>query len=166
MHSQPASKVYALLGTSPAGLDLSEAAARLSRCGRNTISRSRLTPLYRKFFSNFTHLMALLLWAGGVIAMVARLPELAIAIWTVNVINGLFSFWQEYRADKATEALLLMLPLHALVMRAGTEMRIPAEELVPGDLMLLSEGDHISADARLVWESELRVDHSDRKSVV
>jgi len=160
MHSQPASKVYALLGTSSAGLDLSEAAARLSRCGHNTISRSSLTPLYRKFLSNFTHLMALLLWAGGVIAMVARLPELAIAIWTVNVINGLFSFWQEYRADKATEALLLMLPLHALVMRAGTEMRIPAEELVPGDLMLLSEGDHISADARLVWESELRIDHS------
>ena len=80
----------------------------------------------------------------------AQMPQLGIAIWMVNVINGVFSFWQEFRAEKATEALRQLLPSYARVLRDGEEQRILAEELVPGDVMLLAEGDRISADARLV----------------
>src|SRR5262249_15039067 len=78
----------------------------------------------------------------------------------VNILNGVFSFWQEYKAEKATEALRRMLPTYARVLRDGQERRLLAAELVPGDIMLLAEGDHISADGRLVQEAELRVDQS------
>ena len=71
-----------------------------------------------------------------------------------------FRFWQEYKAERATAALKRLLPSYVRVMRGGQEQRILAEDLVPGDVMLLAEGDHISADGRLVEEAELRVDQS------
>jgi P-type E1-E2 ATPase len=88
------------------------------------------------------------------------MPELGIAIWIVNLINGVFSFWQEYQAEKATDALRRLLPRYARVRRDGNEERVRAEDLVPGDVILLAEGDHISADGRLVREADLRVDQS------
>ena len=104
--------------------------------------------------------MAVLLWVGGFIGFIAGMPELGVAIWIVNLINGVFSFWQEYQAEKATEALRRLLPRYARVRRDGGEQRVRAEELVPGDVILLTEGDHISADGRLVQEADLRVDQS------
>jgi P-type Ca2+ transporter type 2C len=100
--------------------------------------------------------MALLLWAGSLVALVAGLPAISIAIILVNLINGVFSFWQEHRADQATEALRRLLPVYARVIRDGREARVPADELVPGDVILLDEGDRISADARVVEHAELR----------
>ena len=88
------------------------------------------------------------------------MPQLGIAIWTVNIINGIFSFWQEFKAEKATEALRKLLPSYAHALRDGERQRVLTEELVPGDVILLEEGDRISADARLVDENELRVDES------
>jgi potassium/sodium efflux P-type ATPase len=104
--------------------------------------------------------MALLLWAGGLVGFIAQLPQIGIAIWAVNVINATFSFLQEYRAEKATQALRRILPLYARVLRDHREARIPAQDLVPGDVVLVAEGDRISADARLVEAIELRVDQS------
>ena len=156
----PVAEIYAALATQPGGLTQNEAAVRLQRYGRNTISEVTRQPLLLKFLANFTHLMALLLWVGGLIGFIAQMPQLGVAIWTVNLINGVFSFWQEYKAEKATEALRRLLPTYARVRRDGEEQRILAEELVPGDVMLLAEGEHISADGRLVQEAELRVDQS------
>ncbi len=156
----PVAEIYVALATQPGGLTQNEAAARLQRYGRNTISEVTRQSLLLKFLANFTHLMALLLWVGGLIGFIAQMPQLGIAIWTVNLINGVFSFWQEYKAEKATEALRRLLPTYARVRRDGEEQRILAEELVPGDVMLLAEGEHISADGRLVQEAELRVDQS------
>jgi Ca2+-transporting ATPase len=76
------------------------------------------------------------------------------------VINAFFSFWQEFRAEKAADALKKLLPQFARAVRDGHEAKVPANELVPGDVIVLSEGDHISADARLVEEAEMRVDLS------
>ena len=104
--------------------------------------------------------MALLLWVGGAMAFIGKMPELGWAVWAVIVINAVFSFWQEFRAERAAEALKKLLPRFARVLRDGQETKILAEELVPGDVLLLSEGDHISADARLVEENEMRVDLS------
>jgi Ca2+-transporting ATPase len=160
IYALPESDVYAALGSQPSGLSPAEAGLRLARHGRNTIREVKGKPLALRFLANFTHLMALLLWAGGLIGLLAHLPQLALAIWMVNVINGSFSFWQEYKAERATEALRRLLPHHALVLRDGEEVRLPAEELVPGDVLLLTEGEHISADARLVRGAELRVDQS------
>jgi len=160
IHKLPVEAVFLAAGTRACGLSQAEARERLSRHGPNAIKAARRKPLYLKFLANFTHLMAILLWIGGAMAFVGRMPQLGWAIWAVIIINAVFSFWQEYRAERAMEALRRLLPVYARVLRDGAECRIPAEELVPGDVMLLGEGDHISADGRLVEESELRVDQS------
>lgn len=160
IHDLPTGQVFAALDSNPQGLTPDEARERLAQYGLNVLHEPPRKPLIRALLAHFTHLMAWLLWIGGGVAFVAQTPTLGIAIWLVNVINGLFSFWQEYKAEQATAALRRMLPSYARVRRAGAEMRIPAEHLVPGDVLLLAEGDHISADARLVRESELRVDQS------
>ncbi|MGE5549392.1 MAG: cation-translocating P-type ATPase [Bacteroidota bacterium] len=160
IYTLPVQEVYAALGTQATGLTSAEAAERLRRYGPNAIDTVKGRSLLVKLLGNFTHLMALLLWVGGVIAFVARMPQLGVAIWMVNVINGAFSFWQEFKAERATEALKKLLPSYTRVLRDGQEQKILAEELVPGDIILLAEGDHISADARLVQEAEFRADQS------
>jgi P-type Ca2+ transporter type 2C len=156
----PPADIYAALGTQPQGLTPTEAAARLQLYGRNTIRPVATTPLVRKLLANFTHLMALLLWVGGLLGFLAQMPQLGVAIWLVNLINGVFSFWQEYKAEQATAALRRLLPTYARVVRDGQEQRLLAEELVPGDVILLAEGEHIAADGRLVQAADLRVDQS------
>lgn len=160
IHTVPPTDVYGPLDSNPQGLTQAEAKERLLRYGRNSIRTVARRSLLLRFASNFTHLMALLLWTGGAIGFLAHMPELGIAIWTVNFINGIFSFWQEYKAEKAVEALQQLLPRHVRVLRDGHEQQILAEMLTPGDVLLLAEGDQVSADSRLVQEAELRVDQS------
>ena len=160
IHQLSIDEVYQTLGSCVQGLTAIECQQRLEQFGPNAIQKSRGTPLIVRLLSNFTHLMAILLWVGGIVALIAKMPELAIAVWLVNIINGMFSFWQEFRASKATEALQKMLPSYARVLRDAHEARVPVEELVPGDVVLLSEGDKISADCRLVEQAELQVDQS------
>ncbi len=160
LHSLSINDVYAALGTRPDGLSKAEADQRLRRIGPNAIRETKRRPLVLKFLGNFTHLMALLLWAGGIMAFIGHLPQLGWAVWAVVVINAVFSFWQEYKAERATAALKRLLPSYVRAMRGGQEQRILAEHLVPGDVMLLAEGDRISADGRLTEEAELRVDQS------
>ncbi|HEX5690237.1 MAG TPA: cation-transporting P-type ATPase, partial [Roseiflexaceae bacterium] len=158
--SLPTTAVYQALDTQPEGLGQSEAGVRLRRCGPNALREVKGPPILFKLVANFTHMMALLLWVGGAVAFIAQLPQLGVAVWLVNLINGAFSFWQEYKAEQATAALRRLLPSYARVVRDGTEQRILAEDLVVGDLLLLAEGDHVSADSRLVAAAQLRVDQS------
>ncbi len=160
MEGVPADDVYAVGGSRAGGLTTDEARTRLRTYGANELQIAQPRPFVVRFAAHFTHLMALLLWAGSILAIVAGLGVLSVAVVSVNVINGVFSFWQEHKADKATEALRRLLPLHARVLRDGREARVPAEQLVPGDVILLGEGDRISADARVVEHAELRVDQS------
>lgn len=160
IHTLALADVYTQLNSQGQGLTTAEAVARLQRHGANTIHELQTRSLLHKLLTNFTHLMAMLLWVGGLLGFLAGMPELGLAIWIVNLINGFFSFWQEYQAEKATEALRRLLPLYARVRRNGSEERVRAEDLVPGDVILLAEGDHISADGRLVQEADLRVDQS------
>jgi calcium-translocating P-type ATPase len=106
------------------------------------------------------HFFALLLWGAGILAFVARMPELGVAIFAVVVINGLFAFAQEYRAERAAERLRDLLPRRATVMRDGKSVEIDASELVVGDVVLLSSGDRISADLRVVEAHTLSIDTS------
>lgn len=152
--------VYKALASDPSGLSNAQAAARQATSGKNLLKAAKAISPVVVFLSNFTHLMAILLWAAGTIAFVAGMPQLGIAIWLVNVINGCFSFWQERQASRATEALKEMLPSTATVIRDGHETKILAEDLVPGDVMLLSEGDKVSADGRVVMASDLQVNQS------
>jgi magnesium-transporting ATPase (P-type) len=153
-------KVYEALGTSSQGLTQDQAQEYQKEQGKNVIDEKKKKSELIIFLSNFTHLMAILLWVGGLVAFFADMPELGIAIWLVNVINGVFSFWQEHRASQATDALRNMLPSYARVIRDGEEQKILAEDLVIGDMILLEEGDKISADARLIECSDLQVNQS------
>ena len=160
IHQLPVDEVYQVLKSRVQGLNTPECEQRQEIFGPNAIQKSKGTPLIVRFVSNFTHLMAVLLWIGGFVALVADMPQLAIAVWLVNLINGTFSFWQEFRASKATDALQKMLPSYVRILRDAGESQISVEDLVPGDVMLLSEGDKISADCRLVEQAELQVDQS------
>ncbi len=104
--------------------------------------------------------MALLLWAAGLLAFVSRESGLGVFIWVVVLVNGFFSVWREYQAERAVAALSRLMPTYARVLRAGEEVQVLASELVPGDLLVLAEGDNIPADARLVEEYGLRTNNT------
>ena len=152
--------VFETLGTRPSGLTGDEARERLARDGRNELEELPGPSPLRKFLAQFVHLFALLLWAGAVLALLTGQAAIAIAIVAVIVLNGLFGYLQENRAERAVAALKKLLPTYSTVVRGGEEARIPAEELVAGDVLRLDEGDRVSADARLVDAVDVRSDES------
>ncbi|MCT6847446.1 MAG: HAD-IC family P-type ATPase, partial [Lactobacillus helsingborgensis] len=154
------SEVYTNLHSSSAGLTSAEATARLAKYGRNEIKKSEEESEWKTFFKNFISMMAILLWISGAVAMFSGTLELGIAIWLVNIINGLFSFWQERAAKRATDALNNMLPTYVQAIRDGKKTQIDAKELVPGDVFILQAGNAIPADARLITASSMQVDQS------
>ncbi len=158
--TQTAEAILAGLDAGPAGLPTPEARARLRRFGSNTLYHPHRKSLVLRFLANFTHIMALLLWAGGLIGFLAGLPQLGVSIWLVNIINGCFSFWMEYRAGKAMESLSRLMPQSATVLRDGGAARMDVADIVPGDVILLAEGDRVPADGRVVEERRLRLDES------
>ncbi|MDH7576925.1 MAG: cation-transporting P-type ATPase [Bacillota bacterium] len=154
--------VYGALGTAPGGLQESEVARRRARYGWNKLQRARRRSPLARFFLQFTDLFAvLLIVAAGItftVYLLGRNPgdlHLSVAILGVVFLNALVGFIQEYRAERATEVLNKLVPAKARVYREGKELEIDAAELVPGDVILLEEGDNIPADARLVQVFEL-----------
>jgi Ca2+-transporting ATPase len=150
--------VFTTLQSSPQGLSTQEAQERLRQNGPNELPEPPRRHLWLRFLDQLTHFMALLLWVAGILAFVSGTPELGWAIWAVIWINALFSFSQEFQAERAMAALKNVLPAQSKVYRDGNLIVIPARELVPGDLMELEEGDRISADARLISAQALSVD--------
>jgi magnesium-transporting ATPase (P-type) len=114
----------------------------------------------RQFGKQFTHLLAILLWVACGLALLAGLPPLAAAIVVVIVLNAVFAFAQEHRADRSAERLRSLLPMTARVRRDGQLRVIDASQLVRGDLVILRPGDRISADLRLTVSHALAVDES------
>jgi magnesium-transporting ATPase (P-type) len=156
----PVDRVWAALDTGPEGLTAVEAAARLLTDGPNRLPAPVRGGALRRLIAQMTHFFAALLWAAAVLAWVGGMPALAVAIAIVVVVNGVFSFVQEERAERATEALGELLPARARVVRDGHRLEFPAQDLVRGDLVVLREGDRISADARLIRTDGLMVDRS------
>lgn len=154
------SQVFSALDTRAEGLTVEEVRARLQKFGLNKIEAAKKTPLIYRFFFNFTHLFAVLLWIASILSFVSKMPELGWAIIIVIIINGVFSFVQEYKAEKATEALKKLLPFYVKVLREGQTQEVLASEVVPGDVVILGEGDKVPADARLLEAYELQVDNS------
>ncbi|MCK9152323.1 cation-translocating P-type ATPase [Methanobacterium alcaliphilum] len=153
-------EVFKRLKTSNNGLDHKDVQKRLKEYGLNQIKEVKRKSLIYSFLANFYNVLALLLWMASILAFITNTPQLGIAIMGVIIINAIFSFWQEFEAEKATEALKKILPLKAKVIREGCEIEILANQLVPGDFMVLEEGNNISADARLVEAYQMKVDNS------
>ncbi|MEB3172797.1 MAG: cation-transporting P-type ATPase [Cyanobacteriota bacterium] len=142
------------------GLSQNEAALRLARYGPNRLPPAAPRGLLRHLSDQLLHAMALLLWVAGGLALLAGTPELALAIWAVVLVNGLFSFWQEHQAERTMAALLKALPQQVKVWRDGALQQLPADALVPGDCVELEAGDQVPADGRLIEAQELYLDLS------
>ena len=164
IHKLTVEQALASLKTSLAGLARAEAARRLVEFGPNHVEELAHEHLLLGFAREFTHFFAIILWAGAALAFVAErfdpgqgMASLGVAIVGVIIINGIFSFWQEYKAERAVAALRQLLPQKVKVQRDGEIVEILAAELVPGDIVLLDEGSLVPADCRLVEAFALRV---------
>lgn len=160
-------EVYRRLYTAPTGLDMAQVEKRRRAHGPNEVEQAEEEPLWRVFLGEFTHFFALVLWMAVGLSLFAawRQPgegmgTLAVAIALVVVINGLFSFWQRFKAERTLAALKKLLPTKISVVRQGQESIIDAWELVPGDVIFLEEGQRIPADCRLVESLDLRVNNA------
>lgn len=153
-------QIYTELQTRPAGLTADEAVQRFKEYGPNQLKQARGPSMLRKFLNNFTNTLALLMWAGSALAFFIDMYQIGWAIILVIIVNALFSFWQEFKAEKAIEALKNLIPYYARVIRDGKEIKIPSTDVVPGDIVVFDEGDNIPADARMIESHELRVDNS------
>ena len=167
IHQLPLDAALSTLRSTPAGLSQADVTARRLEFGPNRIERLGTVSLPRRFAAQFTHFFAALLWVAAVLAVVADLQmpgqgmaTLAVAIAGVIVINGLFSFWQEYRAEETMAALQRLLPHQVRAQRDGAVIVIPADDLVPGDLIVLSAGDNVPADCRLLEAFGVRVNNA------
>jgi sodium/potassium-transporting ATPase subunit alpha len=160
----PARRALSSLRGGPSGLTAEEAGRRLGRFGHNILEPARRQPMAERFLRSFTHFFAVLLWLAAGLAMVADLHQpdsgmgiLAMAIIAVILINGLFSFWQDYKAERELASLAKLLPQRVKVVRDGGLTVCDAAELVPGDVIQLAEGDRIPADARVIDAQALRI---------
>jgi calcium-translocating P-type ATPase len=138
------------LRTSRNGLSSREAERRLRQYGPNELERRGGRRWPRELARQFTHPLALLLWAAAGLAWIAGIVPVAIAIIVVIVLNAALAFVQEMQAERAVEALADFLPPRARALRDAEHRIVDASALVPGDVLLLEEGDRISADARLL----------------
>lgn len=145
------------LGSRPEGLLPEEVQERLREVGPNSVEVLDPWKLWRTFLHQFSNFFALLLFVSAAICFLAdqlqpgeSMDILGWALLGVALLNAGFSFFQEYRAEKAMEALKKFLPHQVLVRRGGRETLQQAEDLVPGDILLVKEGDRLAADARLI----------------
>jgi P-type Ca2+ transporter type 2C len=154
--------IFEELETKENGLSAEEVQRRQKIHGSNVLKKIKQTPAYVKLLKNFVSLFAILLWIGGGLCFIpgVDMPQLGWAIFCVILINAFFSFWQEYKAEKAIDALRKLLPQKATVFREGRKLEVVAAELVPGDIIFLEEGDAIPVDARLIESYEMRVNNS------
>ena len=155
------------LKSSHDGLSQNEALRRLKEFGPNQIDKVPPESLLISFLKEFIHFFALILWLAAGLAFFAdyRQPgegmgTLGYAILGVIVINGLFAFWQQFRAERAVAALEKLLPHYVKVLRDNNIGLILATHLVPGDVILLQEGDNVSADCRIIEAFSLRVNNA------
>ena len=153
------------LQSGPAGLSADIARRRLTEFGPNQVVRTQRESVLRQFVQEFVHFFALILWLAAGLAFWAHwkdpgqgMATLGFAIIGVIVVNGVFSFWQAYRAERALDALEKLLPHVAKVLRNGGYAKIAAADLVPGDVISLEAGDLIPADCRLLEAFGMRVD--------
>ncbi len=147
---EPLGRLERDLRAGPEGLSTREAGRRLVAYGPNELRRRGGRAWPRRLAAQFVHPLALLLWLAAALAVVAGAPVLGAAIVAVIALNALFAFAQERQAERAIEALARYLPQQAAVRRDGERRLVDARELVPGDVLLVAEGDRISADARLL----------------
>jgi len=157
IHQLSAADAIASLKSNPQGLSSAEAQRRLAEYGLNRVEEIARESMLIRFLKEFIHFFALILWLAAGLAFLAEwsapgqgMAKIGYAILAVIVVSGVFSFWQEFRVERTLAALRELLPQQVEVLREGKAVRLLADRLVPGDIVLLEEGNNIPADCRLV----------------
>ncbi|MDI6763169.1 MAG: cation-translocating P-type ATPase [Thermodesulfobacteriota bacterium] len=160
-HSIEATQVLKELNTDPRhGLTEDEAKRRLEQYGTNELKKEEKASPFTLFLNQFKNILVIILLIAVVLsALVGEVVDAAI-IAVIVVFCAVLGFVQEYRAERALEALKKMLTPTITVLRGGKEEEVPSKDLVPGDILLLEAGDKIPADARLVENHSLRCDEA------
>ncbi len=159
-HATPVADVAESLGTSPAGLNPETAQQRLAEHGKNQIEDARKKTVWQLVLHQFLDVMILVLIAAAVVSGLIGELKSTYVILAIVVLNAIIGFVQEYRAEKAMEALQKMAASRARVVRNGQPIDVEAAELVPGDVTLLEAGNVIPADLRFIETHALKVDES------
>ncbi|MGB9094268.1 MAG: HAD-IC family P-type ATPase, partial [Gallionella sp.] len=156
----PIESLQSLLQSSPAGLSQQEAHARILRFGPNTLREHRERPLLIQYLSHFRNpLIMVLLAASAVSALTGQITGFVI-IWVIVLMSVTLDFFQEFRAGRAAEQLKKTVAVRATVLRDGRSREIRIAKLVPGDVVLLSAGDLIPADCRLLEAKDFFINQS------
>jgi len=166
-HKLSLAELQQQLNCTNTGLSSVDAKNRLSEYGTNELNVRKDTPEIIKFLRQFTNFFALLLIVGSGLAFFADYLKpgegnfyIAVALLAVVVINAIFTYMQEHASERLMESFRNMLPPMLSVLRDGKVSRLEAKWLVPGDVILLEEGDKVPADGRLIEVNQLKVDHS------
>jgi len=160
-HAMVVGEVATRLAThTETGLDAVEASNRLQRYGPNRLPEGRKRGPFMRFFSQFNNILVYVLLGAGFTKLMLNLWVDAAIIFGVVILNALLGFIQEGKAEKALESIRNMLSAEARTMRNGEARMVPAEELVPGDVVLLESGDKVPADLRLADAKYLRTEEA------
>ncbi|MCD6429322.1 cation-translocating P-type ATPase [bacterium] len=155
-----ASEATKLLKSSEKGLTKNEAEKRLEEFGYNELQKEKKLTALTIFLSQFKNALILLLIFAGLLSLFLGERIESIAIFGIVFLNAILGFIQEYKAEKAIEALEKISAPTAKVLRDGKEQKIPAREVVPGDIILLEAGDIVPADSRLLEVTSLQIDEA------
>ncbi|MCH4564986.1 HAD-IC family P-type ATPase [Halomonas sp. EGI 63088] len=159
-HALPAEESLTRLDATPRGLSGQEARARLASHGPNRLRQARGHPWWKRLLAQFNNILMLILLAAAVASLGLGHHLDATAILGVVLIIALIGFFQEGKAEQALESIRNMLSPRAQVLRDGRRDVIPAEELVPGDIVLVESGDRVPADLRLLEARRLRAEEA------
>jgi Ca2+-transporting ATPase len=159
-HSQSVDTVLEELDTDPVGLTKDEASLRLEKYGPNELQETKRVTALQIFLNQFTDVFVIMLLIATLISfVVGEIPD-ALTIAAIVVLNAIVGFVQEYRSEKAMEAMRKLAAPKARLMRNGQEVQVPAKNVVPGDIVLLEAGDRIPADGRVIEAVELRTNEA------
>src|SRR5918997_3516599 len=169
-HSSPAEDVIAALGSDHTrGLSRDDARRRLESYGPNQLKSAPETPWWRRLAEQFENFLVIILLVATVISVVewllqdpreSALPYEAIVILAIVLLNALLGYFQEARAERSVRALMALAAPESTVVRNGERQRIPAHQIVPGDIALVEAGDRIPADARIIESANLYVEEA------
>lgn len=159
-HSQSVEEVYVQLQTNLDGLDQGEAAARLQQFGPNTLPAPKPPALWQVILHQFASPLIYILLIAGIVSLLIGDFKDAVFIFVVLVLNATIGTIQEWRAEQQAHALQNVLKIRANVRREGRQIQLPAEELAPGDIVLIESGDKVPADLRLIQVNNLTIDES------
>lgn len=159
-HSTEITDVLQKLNSTEEGLTTEEATLRLQKNGKNELPKKKKDSLLKIFLRELTDPIVLLLLFASIVSFLIKEKVDAIAILFIILVDLILGTYQEWKANKNVEALTKLIEVKTKVLRNGIAKEIDASELVVGDIVLLTSGDKISADMRLIESSNLSVDES------